>query len=453
MTAPHILVVDDERDIRELVKEILEDEGYEVSVANNGQEARRARRTRRPDLILLDIWMPDIDGITLLKEWSLEGDLGSPVIMISGHGTVETAVEATRLGAYDFIEKPLSLAKLLLVVKRAIEADKLQRENIGLRQHVQPLSKPVGTSTVITALCNQVQRIAQHNAWVLISGEPGSGRELFARYLHSCSLRANGPFVDVGVAAIAGENSAIELFGSEVDGKIRYGRLEQANGGTLFLDEVGDMDPAVQAKLLSTLENRSFLRVGGAEAVQFDVRVVAATHRDLEQEVKAGRFREDLYYQLNVVPLRIPPLREHSEDIPDLIDYYVNVFATQENLPHKHFAASAKNRLRNHNWAGNIRELKNLVQRLLILGKQDEVTLEDVEMALGSKAQVVMPGLAAVFDLPLRDARRQFEKAYFEYQLRQGKGNLGKVANTAGIERTHLYRKLKELSIKPKEES
>ncbi|HEY4732414.1 MAG TPA: response regulator, partial [Gammaproteobacteria bacterium] len=208
MTAPHILVVDDERDIRELVKEILEDEGYEVSVANNGQEARRARRTRRPDLILLDIWMPDIDGITLLKEWSLEGDLGSPVIMISGHGTVETAVEATRLGAYDFIEKPLSLAKLLLVVKRAIEADKLQRENIGLRQHVQPLSKPVGTSTVITALCNQVQRIAQHNAWVLISGEPGSGRELFARYLHSCSLRANGPFVDVGVAAIAGENSA-----------------------------------------------------------------------------------------------------------------------------------------------------------------------------------------------------------------------------------------------------
>jgi len=452
MTAPYILVVDDERDIRELVKEILEDEGYEVSIANNGQEARRARRIRRPDLILLDIWMPDIDGIALLKEWSEEGGLASPVIMISGHGTVETAVEATRLGAYDFIEKPLSLAKLLLIVKRALEADKLQRENIDLRQHIQPLSEPIGSSAVINALCDQVQRIAQHNAWVLISGEPGSGKELFARYLHACSPRAKGPFVDVGVAAIAGENSAVELFGSEEGEKIHYGRLEQANGGTLFLDEVGDMDPAVQAKLLSTLENRSFLRVGGIEPVQFDVRVVAATHRDLEQDVEAGHFREDLYYQLNVVPLRIPPLREHSDDIPDLIDYYVNVFSIRENLPLKHFSNAAKNRLRNHNWAGNVRELKNLVQRLLILGQKDEIALEDVETALGAKSKVIMPDTPLIFDLPLRDARKQFEKAYFEYQLLQGKGNMGKVANTAGIERTHLYRKLKELSIKTKQE-
>ena len=198
MTSSYILVVDDERDIRELVKEILEDEGYEVATANNGQEARRARRVRRPDLILLDVWMPDIDGISLLKEWSEEGGLGSPVIMISGHGTVETAVEATRLGAYDFIEKPLSLAKLLLIVRRALEADKLQRENIGLRQQVQPLSKPVGHSMVIQSLCDQIQRVAQHNAWVLISGEPGSGKELFARYLHDCSPRAEGPFIHVG---------------------------------------------------------------------------------------------------------------------------------------------------------------------------------------------------------------------------------------------------------------
>jgi len=452
MTAPYILVVDDERDIRELVKEILEDEGYEVSIANNAQEARRVRRIRRPDLILLDIWMPDVDGITLLKEWSEEGDLDSPVIMISGHGTVETAVEATRLGAYDFIEKPLSLAKLLLIVKRALEADKLRRENIGLRQQIQPLSKPIGSSAVIKTLCDQIQRIAQHNAWVLISGEPGSGKELFARYLHACSPRAKGPFIDVGVAAIAGENSAIELFGSEEGEKIHYGRLEQANGGTLFLDEIGDMDPAVQAKLLSTLENRSFLRIGGTEAVQFDVRFVAATHRDLEQDIKAGRFREDLYYQLNVVPLRIPSLREHSDDIPELIDYYINVYAARENLPLKHFSDAAKNRLRNNNWPGNVRELKNLVQRLLILGKNDEVTLEDVETALGTRSELIIPGMAAVFDLPLRDARKQFEKAYFEYQLRQGKGNMGKVANTVGIERTHLYRKLKELSIKTKQE-
>lgn len=452
MTAPYILVVDDERDIRQLVKEILEDEGYDVTIANNGQEARRARRIRRPDLILLDVWMPDIDGISLLKEWSEEGGLDSPVIMISGHGTVETAVEATRLGAYDFIEKPLSLAKLLLVVKRALEADKLQRENLGLRQQISPLSKPIGHSAVIKALCDQVQLIAQHNAWVLITGEPGSGKELFARYLHACSPRATGPFIDVGVAAIAGENSAVELFGSEDGDKIHYGRLEQANGGTLFLDEVGDMDPAVQAKLLSTLENRSFLRVGGTDAVQFDVRVVAATHRDLEQDVKEGRFREDLYYQLNVVPLRIPPLREHGEDIAELVDYYVDIFSASENLSAKHFSDAAKNRLRNHNWAGNVRELKNLVQRLLILGKNDDVTLDEVETALGAKSQVFVPGMADFFDLPLRDARKQFEKAYFEYQLRQGKGNMGKVANTAGIERTHLYRKLKELSIKTKQE-
>lgn len=452
MNSSYILVVDDERDIRELVKEILEDEGYEVAIAHNGQEARRARRVRRPDLILLDVWMPDIDGISLLKEWSEEGELGSPVIMISGHGTVETAVEATRLGAYDFIEKPLSLAKLLLIVRRALEADKLQRENIGLRQQVQPLSKPIGHSVVIESLCDQIKRVAQHNAWVLIGGEPGSGKELFARYLHECSPRAQGPFIHVGVAAIAGENSAVELFGSEEGDKIHYGRLEQANGGTLFLDEIGDMDPAVQAKLLSTLENRSFLRIGGTEPVQVDVRIVAATHRDIEQDVKDGRFREDLYYQLNVVPLQIPPLREHVDDIPELLDYYVKVFAARETLPVKHFSEAAKNRLRNHNWAGNVRELKNLVQRVLILGKDDEITLDEVELALGAKPQMIVPGLAAVFDLPLREARKQFEKAYFEYQLRQGKGNMGRVANTAGIERTHLYRKLKELSIKTKQD-
>ena len=452
MTVPYILVVDDERDIRELVKEILEDEGYEVSIANNGLEARRARRIRRPDLILLDIWMPDVDGITLLKEWSEEGSLDSPVIMISGHGTVETAVEATRLGAYDFIEKPLSLAKLLLVVKRAIEADKLQREIIGLRQQIEPLSKLDDHSEVLQTLCDHVQRIAQHNAWVLISGEPGSGKELFARYLHARSPRSQGPFINVGVASIAGENSAVELFGSEDGNSIHYGRLEQANGGTLFLDEVGDMDPSVQAKLLSTLETKSFLRIGGTEAVRFDVRVVASTHRDLEQDVKSGRFREDLYYQLNVVPLHIPPLREHSDDIPDLIEHYVHEFVSRENIPPKRFSDAAKNRLRNHNWAGNVRELKNLVQRLLILGKGDEITLEEVEVALGARSTVIVPGLAEVFDLPLRDARKRFEKAYFEYQLRQGKGNIGRVANTAGIERTHLYRKLKELSIKTKQD-
>jgi DNA-binding NtrC family response regulator len=447
MAVAHILVVDDEPDIRELVRDILVDEGYDVTIAENVGQARLARRQRRPDLVLLDIWMPDVDGISLLREWSTERDQNIPVIMISGHGTVETAVEATRLGAYDFLEKPLSLAKLLLTVRHALEVRRLQQENLDLRRVAQPLNEPLGGSGVIQTLRQQVQLVAQHNAWVLLSGEPGSGLELFARYLHACSPRSDGPFIDVRVASIAGENAAVELFGSEDSGRIHYGLLEQANGGTLFLDEVGDMDAAVQARLFSTLENRSFLRVWGVEPVRFDVRVVAASHRDLEAEVAAGRFRGDLYYQLNVVPLRVPPLREHSEDVPELLDYYVNLFASQEHLPYRSFSVAAQNRLRNHPWAGNVRELKNLVQRLLILGAGDEVSLPDVEMALGvsHRDQVV-----AAFAMPLREARAQFEKEYFEYHLRLSEDNIGAVARKAGIERTHLYRKLLALGIRSK---
>lgn len=447
MALAHILVVDDEPDIRELVRDILVDEGYDVTTAENGEQARQARRQRRPDLVLLDIWMPDIDGISLLREWSTEREQNIPVIMISGHGTVETAVEATRLGAYDFLEKPLSLAKLILTVRHALEVRRLQQENLDLRRVAQPLNEPLGNSDVLQELRQQVQRVAKHNAWVLLSGEPGSGLELFARYLHACSSRREGPFIDVRVASIAGENAAVELFGSEDNERIHYGLLEQANGGTLFLDEAGDMDVAVQARLFSTLENRSFLRVHGTEPVRFDVRVVAASHRDLEAEVAAGRFRGDLYYQLNVVPLRVPPLREHAEDIPALLEYYVDLFASQEHLPYRSFSQAAQNRLRNHQWAGNVRELKNLVQRLLILGAGDEVSLQDVEQALGvsHENQVV-----AAFAMPLRKARTQFEKEYFEHHLRVCEDNIGQVARKAGIERTHLYRKLRGLGIRSK---
>ena len=294
MSSAHILVVDDEPDIRDLVKEILEDENYEVSTAEHGAAAREARRARRPDLILLDIWMPDIDGISLLKEWA-EGDgLPCPVIMMSGHGTVETAVEATRLGAWDFIEKPLSMAKLLLTLERALEADKLRRENAGLKRHARPVTEPVGRSETVQKLKAQAQRIAQHEAPVLISGEPGTGKEIYARYVHAHSPRRGGPFVDVGVGSIARENSALELFGSEEGERLHYGRLEQASGGTLFLDELADMAPETQAKLAGALENGSFLRLGGREPVHLNVRVIAATHRDLESEVAAGRFRPAL---------------------------------------------------------------------------------------------------------------------------------------------------------------
>ena len=445
----HILVIDDEKDIRELVRDILADEGYEVSVAETAEDARRARRLRRPDLVLLDVWLPDTDGITLLREWKQQGGFDTPVIMISGHGTVETAVEATRLGAYDFVEKPLSLSKLLLSVQRALEARKLQRENIDLRRQSQALVEPIGDSQVMRELRAQAQRIARHNAWVLITGEPGAGKELLARYLHFSGPRCNGPFIEAGVATMASENAAVALFGSEQGSTIHYGFLEQANGGTLFLGEVADMDAAVQAKLLGALENKSFVRVGGREPVQFDARVVAATHRDLQEYMAAGRFREDLYYRLNVVPIRMPPLREHGEDVPEILDYYVDVFVKQQNLPQRRFSAAAKQRLSAHHWAGNVRELKNLVQRLLILGSGEEITLDEVEGALGGRPRQPA-GVAVNFDAPLRAARMEFERAYFEYQMGIVGGNIADVAHRAGIERTHLYRKLRMLGIKPK---
>ncbi|MFZ5622300.1 MAG: sigma-54-dependent transcriptional regulator [Pseudomonadota bacterium] len=451
MAAAYILVVDDEPDIRSLVQEILEEEGYEVGVAENGEAARAARRARRPDLILLDIWMEDVDGITLLREWSDGGALPCPVIVMSGHGTVETAVEATRLGAYDFIEKPISLAKLLLTVERALEADQLARENTGLKRLEPVVPEPVGRSEAMQRLREQARRIAQHDSWVLITGEPGAGKKTFAHYLHNHSARRQGPFVEVGVGSMSPHTSAIELFGSEEGGRLSYGRFEQAHGGTLYLDDIADMDEQTQARLLSVLETRSFLRQGGSEPVRVDVRIIAATHRDLTQEVAAGNFREDLYYHLNVVPLRIPALAEHCEDIPDLLNYYVDFFVTRESLPYRHFSVAAQNRLRNHAWPGNIRELKNLVQRLLILGAGEQITVEEVDSALGAQAVAAAAGGAALpFDLPLREAREQFEKAYLEHQLADVGGSVGKLAKRVGMERTHLYRKLKALGIDTK---
>ena len=453
MRAAHILVVDDEPDIRQLVRDILEDENYSVAVAENAEGARQALRARRPDLILLDIWMPDLDGISLLKEWTDGRDLACPVIMMSGHGTVETAVEATRLGAYDFLEKPLSLAKLLLTVERALEADRLAQENLGLRRRVSAVIEPIGHSAVIQRLREQVKRVAQHDSWVLISGEPGSGRETFARYLHAHSSRKDRPFIDVAVSAISPGNAARELFGSEKGGEIHYGRLEQAAGGTLFLDEVADMDLEAQAQLVGALDNGSFMRVGGLAPVTIDVRVIAATQRNLQQAVDDGGFREDLFYQLNVVPLVVPPLREHREDIPELLKNAVDRLVEQDKLPYRRFSIAAQNILRNHTWPGNIRELKNLVQRLLILGEGEEISPGEVETAMGAaqvaSSAIAIPGLS--FDQPLRDARDAFERAYLEYQLEKHGGNVSQMAEEAGMERTHLYRKLRDRGIEIKD--
>jgi len=448
--APRILVVDDEPDIRRLISEILQDEGYQVATAENAAEARALKKTTSPDLILLDIWMPDSDGITLLREWVTEKKLLSPVVMMSGHGSVEAAVEATRLGAYDFLEKPLSMAKLLLIVERALEASNLQIENAGLKQQLSAEIEPVGKSAVVARTKEQLKRLAQHGTRVLLVGEAGVGKELYARYLHANSAHRDGPFVHVAVGSISPENSAVEFFGKEDGGKVYPGLLERAHKGSLFLGEIGGMDKETQLRLLSALESSSFLRVGGSESVRVDVRVVSSTRMALDEEVRSGRFRQDLYYLLNEVTLDIQPLREHSEDVPTLLSFYVDYFVSQDRLAFRKFSMSAQNFLRNYHWRGNIRELKNLVQRLMILGVGEDIELDEVKAALGAGGSnsVVVASVPEFFNLPLKDARDHFEKAYLEYHLEQTGGSVARLSAAVGMERTHLYRKLHSLNIK-----
>ncbi len=451
MISSKILVVDDEPDIRTLVKEILEDEGFEVDVAGNAETAREQATAFVPDLVLLDIWMPDEDGISLLKEWKQEANAAFPVIMMSGHGSVETAVEATRLGAYDFIEKPLSLAKLLLTIKHALERMSLQQENTRLRHFSQTSDEPIGKSRLMQQLRQQIQRVSHHNTPVLIIGESGTDKEIFARYLHNLSDRSQGPFISVGVSSLSTENSAAELYGSEDEGRVQTGLLEKAEGGTLFLKDIVDMSLPVQGKLQNTLDTGQFVRIGGIEPVKIDVRIVVATKHNLEQEVSEGHFRDDLYYQLSVVPINVPPLRDHYEDIPELLEHYVGYFAEREGLPYRRFSVASQNRLRSYHWPGNVRELKNLVQRLLILGRDENIEPEEVESILGKRQKTIDYNNLPGFDLPLREAREQFEKAYLEYQLKQADGSVSKVARNVGMERTHLYRKMRTLGIELKQ--
>jgi DNA-binding NtrC family response regulator len=445
-----ILVVDDEPDIRQVLEEILIDENYSVLTAGNANIARQLLREHRVDLVLLDIWMPDTDGITLLKEWSEQG-AGPQVVIISGHGNVETAVDAVRFGAYDFLEKPLSTAKLLVTVERALRDLHLTRENQRLRRRLEPASTLIGTSTAITEIRQQLQQVANTDSWVLITGEPGSGKGVVARCLHNASARSAAPFIDVSLAAIPDENIGMELFGSTASGMVHPGRFEEANGGTLFLDEIGDLDLAIQAKILSALEQGRFIRIGGGPAVVIDVRIIAATNQDIDAAVASGRFREDLYYRINVIPIKVPPLRDHREDIPDLVAFYVNWIVEQEQLPYRRFTTGALNILRNYQWPGNVRELKNLVQRLLIFNHGTEIDREEAEWVLNRDENSAVDAIgSSMLDLPLREARDQFEKHYLNHHLEQSSGNISELAHKIGIERTHLYRKLKGYGIKPK---
>ena len=446
MSAPRILVVDDESDIRSTLKEVLTDEGHEVDIAADAAQARAARVRHEPDLVLLDIWMPDTDGITLLREWSSAGQLSCPVVMMSGHGTVETALEATRLGAFDFIEKPLSLAKLLRVVERALESGRRKRQSA--RALSPSIVAPVGKSRLIQLVREQIQQIAPRDAPVLLLGEPGTGREAFARYLHSLSAHAAGPFLVVAGGSLDESNAALRLHGSERDGVVEPGFYEQAAGGTLYLAGLEDFTPAVQRVLLADLNAGSYTRVNGRQAHPLDVRIVSAAQPHLEQRTENEPVRRDLLAHLNLITLRIPPLRDYAEDVPDLLRYYVDRLVDEERVTFRRFGVAAQNRLRNYPWPGNISELKNLAHRLLLMGGEEEIRLEEIERELATQVPHDEPLVKQdLLALPLREAREAFERAYLQQQLQLCNGKVGQLAKRVGMERTHLYRKLRSLGV------
>jgi two-component system, NtrC family, nitrogen regulation response regulator NtrX len=450
-----ILVVDDEERIRQSLNGILRDEGYEVREAKDGAQALKQIESDSPDLILLDIWMPGMDGIETLgriKEQSPQ----LPVIMISGHANIELAVKAAKLGAYDFIEKPLSLEKVLLTVTNALTLSKLEQENRALRQEVQRKYEIVGNSSEIQNLKDQLKIVAPTNGWVLITGENGTGKELVARGIHQLSLRANKAFVEVNCAAIPEELIESELFGHErgsFTGAMtkRRGKFDLANEGTIFLDEIADMSLKTQAKILRILQEQKFERVGGSEMIFVDVRVIAATNRDLQEEIQKGKFREDLYYRLNVIPLVVPPLRERKPDIPLLVDHFISAFCTENHKEPKKVLPEVMGLLVSYSWPGNVRELKNLVERMVIMTRGPIIEIKDVPEPIRAQPRAQAESLFLEFSL-LKDARREFEKKFILKKLLENDENISKTAEVIGIERSNLHRKIKSYGIEMKKE-
>jgi two-component system nitrogen regulation response regulator NtrX len=446
-----ILVVDDELDIRELVAGVLEDEGYHTRAAADADAALEAIAVRRPSLVLLDVWLQGsrLDGLDLLDEIKRR-DPSIPVLVISGHGNIDTAVAAIRRGAADFIEKPFEAERLLLLVARATETERLRREVATLRATVGRDPDLTGSSTSINAVRATLKRVAATGSRVLIMGPAGVGKEVAARLLHGWSQRAAAPFVIVSAARMTPERVEEELFGVEEGGNlVRPGLLEQAHGGTLFLDEIADMPVATQARILRVLTDQSFTRVGGTRVVKVDVRVVSATARDLTEAIAEGRFREDLYYRLNVVPVVLPPLTDRREDIPALVQHYLAHYAVDRRVPTPEIAADAMVALQSYDWPGNVRQLRNVVERTIILAPGDRIGQIDLDLlpaeVLGEGTEA--GGSSAIMGAPLREARESFEREYLRVQIRRFSGNISRTASFIGMERSALHRKLKLLGI------
>ena len=446
-----ILIVDDEDGIRKVLRQLLEYEGHEVRTASGGGEAISVFEEFEPDVTFLDVKMARMDGLeVLMRLRAIDPD--AIVIMISGHGTIETAVEATRRGAYDFLEKPLDTDRILVTLRNALQQRGLAQENARLRDEVESRYEIVGSSFAIRALLDRIEKVAPTDARVLITGENGTGKELVARAIHRLSTRAEGPFVEVNCAAIPAELIESELFG-HVKGSFtgafadRSGKFEQADGGTLFLDEIGDMSPAAQAKVLRALQEGVITRVGGERPIRVDVRVIAATNKDLKQEIARGRFREDLYFRLNVVPIHVPPLRERRDDIPMLIRHFARIAVERQRLPDRKFSQGAIERLCAMDWPGNVRELRNTVERLLILARGQEITPADVDRMVGVASET--GGLSSeLLQAPtFAEFKERAERAYILAKLREYDWNVSETARSIDMPRSNLYKKIERYGL------
>jgi two-component system nitrogen regulation response regulator NtrX len=446
-----ILIVDDERDIRELISEILKDEGFTTRLAGNSDDAIAAIDAEPPALMILDIWLKDsrMDGIDILKTVKRENP-DVPVVIISGHGNIEIAVAAIKQGAYDFIEKPFNIDQLLVVIRRAMETSRLRRENQTLKRQDGVQSEMIGASASFRTLISQLDKVTKSNGRVMLSGPAGSGKEVAARYIHANSNRASAPFVTVNCAGVTPDQMEEMLFGREgTDRGVELGLLEQANGGVIYFDEVADMPLGTQTKILRVLLDQQFLRVGGSEKVRVDLRVISSTNRNLEVEIEAERFRQELFHRLNVVPISVPSLEDRREDIPLLAEYFIKECNTNQGLALRVLSDDASALMQTMVWPGNVRQLKNLIERVLILsdgsGPIEARELRDEEESSNEEGRVVLSGALAT--LPLREAREAFEREYLLTQINRFGGNISRTANFVGMERSALHRKLKSLGV------